>query len=273
MPEILHALVRGHVGFREQNGVAPAPLQELPHLVQHLVILRRRDVRPLRLDQKRHGIHPEAGDAQLEPEPHDAHDFLAHRGIRRVQIRLEFVEAVEVVLAGGRIQRPRRFLHARKHHALVPVLRAGLRPDVPVPVRRVRAAARGLEPRVALRRVAHDEIHDHPHAELLRVVHELDVLTQGAVLRVHTVVIGHVVAVVLVRRRIERLQPHTRHAEAGQIVEAPREPRKISDAIAVRVEILLDVEAVDDRVLVPEVVHHRGLQLDHSVAPPQWFSS
>ena len=72
------------------------------------------------------------------------------------------------------------------------------------------------------------------------------------------VVVGDVVAVVLVRRGIERLQPEAGDAEPGKVVELARQPAEITDAVAVAVEILLDVEAVDDRVLVPEVVDHGG---------------
>ena len=39
--EVLEALVRRHVGLREQHRIAAAPLQEVAHLVQELVVLVR----------------------------------------------------------------------------------------------------------------------------------------------------------------------------------------------------------------------------------------
>ena len=73
-------------------------------------------------------------------------------------------------------------------------------------------------------------------------------------LLVHVVVVGDVVAVVAVRGHIKRLQPDARDAEPGQIVEAAHQPFEIAYAIAVGILVFLNVEAVDNRVLVPEVV-------------------
>src|SRR5262249_47323004 len=47
-----------------------------------------------------------------------------------------------------------------------------------------------------------------------------------------------------------------------EIVEPPRQARKVADAVAVRVGVGLDVEAVDDDVLVPLVAQpHRAFSL------------
>src|SRR5262245_23901350 len=73
-------------------------------------------------------------------------------------------------------------------------------------------------------------------------------------LGVDAVIVAHVVAVVAVGRRIERLQPHTGHAEAGEVVEPAPQPLEVTAAVPVRVHVLLDVETVDDRVLVPEIL-------------------
>jgi hypothetical protein len=55
--------------------------------------------------------------------------------------------------------------------------------------------------------VVHDELGDHPEAAALRLLHKALEVGDRAVLRMHVVVIGDVVAVVLERRRIEGLQP------------------------------------------------------------------
>ena len=82
-------------------------------------------------------------------------------------------------------------------------------------------------------RVVDDEIDDDAHAELLGVVHELDEVAERAVLRVDAVVVGDVVAVVAVGRRVERQQPEAGDAEAGEVVEPPRQPVEVADAVAV----------------------------------------
>ena len=104
-----------------------------------------------------------------------------------------------------------------------------------------------------------DEIDDHADAERLRVIHEVDEVAERAVLVVDAVVVGDVVAVVAVGRGIERLQPDAGDAEPREVVEPAHQPFEIADAVAVGVLVLLDVEAVDDGVLVPEVVdRHRA---------------
>src|SRR6185503_14207470 len=95
-------------------------------------------------------------------------------------------------------------------------------------------------------------------ADLLRVVHEVDEIAERAVLRMDAVEVRDVVSVVAIRRRIERLQPDARHAQPGQVVEPPRQSGEVPDAVAVAVHVRLDVKAVDDGVLVPQVIDHDG---------------
>ena len=64
-------------------------------------------------------------------------------------------------------------------------------------------------------------------------------------------VVGHVVAVVAVRGGVEGHQPEAGDAEAGEVVEPLGQAQEVADAVAVAVGEGLDVEAVDDRVLVP----------------------
>jgi len=77
-----------------------------------------------------------------------------------------------------------------------------------------------------------------------------------AVARVHVVIVGDVVATVLAGRGLERHEPQRRDAETLQVVQAPAQPLEIPDAVAVGILEGADGEAVDDRVLVPEVVDH-----------------
>ena len=65
--------------------------------------------------------------------------------------------------------------------------------------------------------------------------------------------VGDVVAVVAVGRRLERHQPDARDPELGEVVEAVGEALEVAGAVVVPVHVRLDVEAVDDGRLPPEV--------------------
>jgi hypothetical protein len=195
-PKVLHALGGRHVGLGEQDGLAPAPLEEVAHLVQDVEVLRDLDAGSLALDEERHRVHPEAGHPELQPEAHDPLDLAEHHGVVRVEVGLVLVEAVEVVLARGAVVRPVGLLRAGEHEPARVVLRALVRPHVPVAERRRLVVARGLEPRMVDRRVVDDEIDDHAHAQRLRQGHALDEVAHRAVLGVDAVVVRDVVAVV-----------------------------------------------------------------------------
>src|SRR5436190_2314892 len=83
-------------------------------------------------EHERNRVHPETGDAELEPVTDHATHLFADPRVRHVQIRLEVIEAVEVVLPDvGRV-RPRLLLDTWEHDPALPVRRALPSPDVPV---------------------------------------------------------------------------------------------------------------------------------------------
>ena len=205
LAEVPARLLGKHVRLAEQHCVADPPLDEAPHLLQVLEAQwLRAAVRRRLLEDERDGVEPEAGDAEREPETHDPADLLPHLGVLHVQIRLEVVEAVEVVLPHLGCARPRPLLDTREDHPRLPVRWTLLRPDVPVVVRRGRRPAGVTEPRVPVGRVVDDEIHDHADAPALRLVEELDEVAQRAVAWIDAVVVGDVVPVVPVGSGLER---------------------------------------------------------------------
>jgi hypothetical protein len=136
--EIFHVGFRQHVRLGKDDGVALSPLQEFPERTQHVVLFDwLADLRSLGRDDERHRVHAEAGDAELNPEPHDLEDFRLHVRVRGVEIRLKIVEAVKIPGAGLLIARPCRFLHAGKHHAGIGICGPLVGPDIPVAMRRV----------------------------------------------------------------------------------------------------------------------------------------
>jgi hypothetical protein len=88
----------------------------------------------------------------------------------------------------------------------------------------------------------------------MRLVEQPLEVLERAVLRMHGLVLGDVVAIVAQRRRIERQYPERVDVERLDVVELLNQSRKITEAIAIAVAKCLDVGLVDDRVLVPERV-------------------
>ena len=260
--EVVEAFVGRHVRFGQHHGVARAPRQELAHLLQQVEVHLVRDARPLLFDQERHGVEAEARHAELHPEAHDLLDLGAHERVPGVQVGLVLVEPVEVVGAGPLVARPRRLLLTREDDAFFVVLRPLVGPHVPVAEGRLRIAARLLEPGRVDRRVVGDEVDDDADAEGVGVLDEVDEVAERPVPLVHAVEIGDVVAVVAVGRWIERLQPDAGDAQARQVVEPPAQPFEVADAIAVRVLVFLDIQAVNDGVLVPKVVDGHSWSVD-----------
>ena len=137
--------------------------------------------------------------------------------------------------------------------------------DEPGGARRAR-----LEPRVLVGGVVDDELGDDLQPAPVRFAHERAEVVARAVVRMHVVVVGDVVAVVAQRRRIERQQPDRVDAELLDVVELVGQPAEVADAVVVRVEERLDVQLVDDRVLVPERIacgRGRGVAGAGDVAP------
>jgi hypothetical protein len=78
-------------------------------------------------------------------------------------------------------------------------------------------------------------------------------------LPVNAVIVRDVISIVTIRRFVEWLKPHTGDPETLKVIEPSHQPFEIADAVTVGILILLDVQAVDHRTLVPKIVdRHRG---------------
>ena len=143
----------------------------------------------------------------------------------------------------------------------------GVRPDVPVALRARRVGARLLEPRVVGRRVVHDEVGDHAHAALVRLLDELAEVVDRPVVGMDREEVGDVVAAVAQRRLVHRQQPDAVDAEPLQVVELVDQPAEVAGAVVVAVEEAADVDLVEDRALEPERVALEPL-LGHQRQPP-----
>src|SRR5438094_369313 len=79
--------------------------------------------------------------------------------------------------------------------------------------------------------------------------------------RIDTIKIRDVVSIVEIRRGLKWLQPDAAHAKPGKVVEPPGQAFEVADTVTVRIHKGSDVEAVNDGVLVPEVVDHVELKV------------
>lgn len=262
--EVVELLLVREVDLAEQDRLARTSLEVAAEVAHELV--RIADLLAVgRLDEERHGVDAEPGDAELQPEPDGLRDLVAHHRVRDVEVGLVLVERVQVVLAGRLVPLPDTLLLAGED-ALGRVRRHLVAPDVVVAVGRVPAALGRREPRMPLRGVVHDEVHDDPHPAVPCGADDCDHVAEGAEPGVDVVEVGDVVAVVEVGRRLERHEPDARDAELGEVVEPLREPVEVAAAVVVPVHEGLDVEAVDDGGLPPEVPAVGGAH-DQPTAP------
>ena len=82
-----------------------------------------------------------------------------------------------------------------------------------------------LEPRVLVGGVVDDQVDDHLDAPVVGLVQQLGEVAERAQPRVDAVEVGRVVAVVVARRRVDRVQPQAGHARAGPGSPAGRSAR------------------------------------------------
>src|SRR5437870_6515106 len=111
-----------------------------------------------------------------------------------------------------------------------------------------------------IRGVVDDQLGDDPQIAAMGFPHKVLEVRHPPIGRIDVLVIGDVIAVVAQGRGIEGQQPQRRNAEILQIIELAAQPREITASIVIGVEERLDVELIDDRVLVPQRVHGRGLR-------------
>ena len=205
---------------------------------------------PLDLRDEVDDVHPEAVDAAVEPPAHHRVDRLADLGVLPVQVRLLAVEQVQVVLAAGLVPRPRGTAEERPPVVgLGPV--AWVAPEVPVALRAVGRRGRLDEPRVLVRGVVDHQVHDELDAPLVQAGDEGVELLERAEQRVDVVVVADVVAVVRLRRPVDRGEPHHVDAEGLEVVEVGADPGEVTDPVAVGVGEAARVDLVDDGGLPP----------------------
>ncbi|VUX29450.1 Uncharacterised protein [Bifidobacterium pseudocatenulatum] len=163
----------------------------------------------------------------------------------------EILAALRIVLPSGtaEIGTPLVRLGTRSAR-LMP--RPGWTPPIPVGMRVVLVAG-SLEPSMLVGRVVDHQIHHDLQTALVRFGKQLVHILQGAEQRIDILIIGNIVAVVVLRRPVDRAQPHHVHAEVGQIVKTAGDALQIADAVAVRVLEGTRIHLIHHRVGPPRV--------------------
>ncbi len=102
----------------------------------------------------------------------------------------------------------------------------------------------------------YNQIDQNTDAALPASVGKLYKVTQRAVPRINAIVIRNIIAIVTQRRRLKWHEPDRGNAQALQVVQPVHETAKVTNAITICIHICVDREAIDDRILVPEIVDH-----------------
>ena len=200
-----------------------APLEHLAvHLLHELVDARAGDPAVLGLvgvlGEHVDDVHAEAVDPAVEPPSHHRVDRLADLRALPVEVGHRGREQVQVVLAGRLVELPGRAGEVR-----APVVRL-VAPPVPVALRVVAAGAGLHEPRVLRRRVVDHEVHHELHPARVDGAEQAVEVRERAEHRLDALVVGDVVAVVVLRRGVDRRQPDDVDAEPRQVVEPRLDP-------------------------------------------------
>ncbi len=267
-PEVSVAEVKRHVEHVASVAEVGARVGEIARLgnhhsvgicVEHLAELTNEVFRLVekatvgrRFDEQRNHVTPEAIDTAIEPELRHIQSSGSDFGVSVIEIGLLRIEAMKVVLTAHRIELPRALAEARVLGAAAHVgIRRRIRPDVPVGLR-IRLVRAGLEePGVLIGGVIEHQIDDHAHFSIVCGGDQGVEIRKRAVIGVHVLVVGHVVARILERSRHDRHEPDRVDAELLQIVETRGETWEVADPVAVRILKRAHVHFVKDRMSVP----------------------
>ncbi len=216
--EVVHDVGGPLVGLGQQDLAGVLLVDVAAHLPKELVGLGQvLAVGARALVEVGHGVEPEAVETHVEPEVDRLEHRLVDGGIVEVQVRLVGEEAVPEVLLPHGVPRPVGRLGVDEDDPSVLVELVGVGPDVEVAVGSLGVLPAGLEPRVLVTGVVHDEVDDHADVALVRLVEQVVEVLDGAALGKDVGVVGDVVATVAQGRGEERAAPtgSRRRAIAG----------------------------------------------------------
>ena len=217
-----------------------------------------------------HDVEAEARDPLGLPEAHDVDELGAHLGVVPVEVCLALVKEVQVPLVerGDVLPGAATELADPVGRGLAGVLGGRVWRGVDeLVVREVARVPRegAPEPLVARRGMVEHHVEHEADSMRLGLAGELVEVVHRAEHRLDRAIVGHVIAVVVLRRDEEGRDPEVVHAEMLEVVEAVRDAAQVADAVAVGVLEAADVDLVDD------LVSERACAIGHDGAPPGWM--
>jgi hypothetical protein len=203
-------------------------------------------------------VDAEAVHPPVEPEPQDLVEVVGDLRVPPVEVGLLGGEQVEIPLPAVLVEGPRRTTEDGG-----PVVRrasgaAASGPHVAATVRVEGVSAGVDEPGMPARSVVGDQVHEYAQPSGVGVGHQLVELGESSEARVDVAVLGHVIAVVEVGRRIERGDPEGVDPEALEVGKARPEAGQVTQSVAVAVGEAAQVDLVEDRSTPPGTSARHG---------------
>ena len=183
-----------------------------------------------------------------------------------VEIGLLGQMVVEVVLTGGRIERPGRAAEAAHPVVGRAAVGSGIGPDVPVALAGDPRRAGVDEPRVLVAGVVGDEVQKDPYAPLAGLGHQEVEVGHRPQIGLDGAEVGHVVAPVGVGRHGDRAQPDPVDAQPLEMVEVVDDPPDVPGAVGVRVGERAGIDLIEDGGPPPRERRRRSSHLWATVA-------
>ena len=114
-------------------------------------------------------------------------------------------------------------------------LESRVAPNVVVAVRVILALAALPEPHVLVGCVVDDQIHEDGKTKLVSSVQDFFELVECAVVRMDVPVVRDVIAIIRVRRRVDRGEPDPVHTKRSYVIQLVVHAVQVADSIAVAV--------------------------------------
>ena len=223
-------------------------------IVDGIAVEYRPQIRQTRLLGKQaQNIHPEAIHALVQPPVHHPENFLPDLRVLPVQIRLFFGEEMEVIHLSPFVKLP-----STSGKAGAPVIGKlavfAFPPDVVITVRIVNGFPALNKPGMLVGSMVYHQIHNEAEAvgmgrgqHLIKILHRAKFLHDG-------LIIADIVAIVIVRRLVNRRKPDHVHTELLKIIHFFNDAPEIANAVSVAVLKASGIDLINHGFLPPEAL-------------------
>ncbi|MPM42635.1 hypothetical protein SDC9_89302 [bioreactor metagenome] len=202
------------------------------------------------------GVDAETGNAFFQPPIDHRVNFLAQGWIFPIQIRLPFVEGMEIVI----VFFSRNFFPDAASEDGAPVVRRvsvlAFSEYIIIPIFAFWFAQSLLEPGMFIRSMVHDQIQDDADVTLFGFIQQFLKISHRTELGLDPLVIGNVIAIVYHRRSEDRTDPQHRDPQFLQVRQFLRDAFDIAAAVDIAVVKTFRVNLIDDILFPPLLLFH-----------------